>query len=112
MPELVPAKKLSQILFGHESSLTTRWTIMSFEIDPPEPFREKEIFDRMYPDANAGLIGKELGRLVKADVIVPMPELGTHPSKYYRRVESALWPFIAELAQRTIEFSSVEDPQT
>ena len=109
MSELVPARQLSKAFFGRECRLTTWHTVMGFNSDPPEPFRAKEIFDKMQPGANAGMIGQELGALVVIGAIMPMPELDVYPSKYYRRLDSAMWPVIAELASRTIELSSALD---
>ncbi|HEY1085836.1 MAG TPA: hypothetical protein VGE34_03880 [Candidatus Saccharimonadales bacterium] len=111
MPELDSAKHLSKVFFGRESCLATWHAVMSFSVDPPEPFRAKEIFDKMYPDANAGMIGRELRILVTAGAIALMPELDVYPSRYYRRLESGLWPVVAELANRTIELSSTPDSQ-
>jgi hypothetical protein len=111
MSELMSARQLSKDFFGRESRLATWHTVMGFSIDPPEPFRAKEVFDIMYPVANAGMISQELRALLTGGVIVPMPELDTYSSKHYRRLDSAFWPAIAELASRTIELSSVLHPE-
>lgn len=106
MTEPLSAKELSRAFFVRESRLTTWHTVLGYNVDPPEAFRAKDIFDAMQPDGHMGTIGQELGILASIGAITPMPEAGPPPSKYYRRLDGAIWSVVAELASRTVELSA------
>lgn len=78
---------------------------MCFGVDPPPLFRAKDVFDRMYPDANAGMIEDELHTLAVINAIARVEQPDDFRSKYYRRLEFGLWQAVADLASHTIELA-------
>jgi hypothetical protein len=77
---------------------------MGRAIEPPELFRAWDIYSDLGPGANLGQIYAELTYLSSVRAIAAAPVMAD--AVHYQRLDVPLWPFVAWLAEHTVELSS------